>query len=332
VTPDANTTADSNQPPAGHELLLDGDGIAEAFPHVALDASLWRYYSAATATAPVDLSAIVQGPGIDGPSAALVAAGGPEGIAYFGRAATFELAESVPSRVIPEVGRRLAEELRDVVREAKHSLHVRVVGGSAVLSGFEHVLLNSDSSASLEFSAEVDLTLPEEELWRNLRKSYRSLINTGRRELTIELVDCATPDRDRFEIYRDLHREVAGRVTRPSESWDVMFDLVTAGRGQLVLAHLGDRPVAATYLMRFGRLAIYASGAYVRDLGKFPVSHWPLYASILAARRSGVERLVLGPVFDGPESVSSPKERSIAAFKRGFATAVVAQRTYGIRP
>jgi lipid II:glycine glycyltransferase (peptidoglycan interpeptide bridge formation enzyme) len=109
-----------------------------------------------------------------------------------------------------------------------------------------------------------------------------------------------------------------------------MYDLLATGRAQLALARIGDRPVAATYLMRFGRLALYASGAYVRDLGKFPVSHWPLYASMLAAKQSGIDRLVLGTVFHATSSGSLPKERSIAAFKLGFATRVVARRSYDI--
>lgn len=161
-----------------------------------------------------------------------------------------------------------------------------------------------------------------------MRKSFRSLINAGRRDLRIEFVGKGDPDRDRFEIYRSLHREVSGRVTRPAQSWEVMYELLKAGRAQLVLAHLEERPVAATYFMRFGRLAVYASGAYARDLGKFPVSHWPLYALMLEAKRTGIERLILGPVFLESNPVSSPKEKSIAAFKLGFATRVLAQRTY----
>lgn len=107
-----------------------------------------------------------------------------------------------------------------------------------------------------------------------------------------------------------------------------MYRLISQGRAQLVVADLAGRPVAATYFMRLGRLALYASGAYVRDLGKFPVSHWPLYASMLHARGAGVERLVLGTAFYGTDVESSSKERSIAAFKRGFATTIAARRSY----
>ena len=330
MRPAAGFRAVGERSASGHGLLLADATTASAFPYVTLDASLWRYYVAATATDPVDVSTIERDPRTGLPTAALLAAEGPEDAAFFGRAATFELATDLPARSIPRVGRETAEALRDRARAAGRTIGVRVVVDSANLSGFERVLLSSGASVSLEFSAEADLSLTEEQLWTSLRKSFRPLINKGRRDLRIEVVDESTPDRCRFDVYRDLHREVAGRVTRPSESWDVMFEMVAQGRAQLLLAHLEGRPVAATYFVRFGRLALYASGAYVRDLGKFPVSHWPLYASMLEARRSGVERLVLGTVLQEAGLGPSAKEQSIAVFKRGFATTVVARRTYGI--
>lgn len=312
----------------GHGSALDAEGIAEVFPYAALDASLWRYYVAATATNPRDVSTIERDQQTDEPTAALVASHNSEGVGYFGRAATFEIAADAPSSAIANVGRATAETLCSTVEVAEGGLSARVVATSSVLSGFERVLLGAGASSSLEFAGEVDLTLSEEKLWQSLRKSYRSLVNKGRREVTIELVGRATHSRERFELYRALHLEVAGRVTRPALSWDVMYEMVAAGRAQLLLGHLEGRLIAATYFMRFGNLALYASGAYVRDLGKFPVSHWPLFASILEAKRSGIERLIVGSVFLDSDGGATPKEQSIASFKLGFSTEVRVLRHY----
>ena len=312
----------------GREIILGNQDIAEVFPHAALDASFWRYYVAATATNPRDVSTIERDQQTGELMAALVASHNSEGVGYFGRAATFEIAAGVPSDAIPSVGRATAETLCSTVEVVERGLSARVIADSAVLSGFERVLLGSGASSSLEFSGEVNLTLSEEKLWRSLRKSYRSLVNMGRREVTIELVHQAAHARERFDLYRALHLEVAGRVTRPALSWDVMYEMVAAGQAQLLLAHLEGRPIAATYLMRFGTLALYASGAYVRDLGKFPVSHWPLFASMLEAKRSGIERLIMGSVFLDSDGNATPKEQSIASFKLGFSTEVRVRRYY----
>ena len=64
--------------------------------------------------------------------------------------------------------------------------------------------------------------------WRAaLRKSSRSLINWGRRNLSISYVNKDTPDRALFDQYRAFHAEVAGRVTRSEASWAVMYDWIT---------------------------------------------------------------------------------------------------------
>lgn len=107
-----------------------------------------------------------------------------------------------------------------------------------------------------------------------------------------------------------------------------MFQRVARDQALLLVARLDGRPVAATLVTKFRGIAVYASGAYVRDLGKFPVSHWPLYASILAAKRSGCYRFLLGPAYYDQAFRVSEKLRSIANFKRGFATEIVMHREY----
>lgn len=328
MRPDLRSAAAPRRFPAGHELFLGDDVVSERFQDAALDASLWRYFAAATETDPVDISKVEYDRSTGEPYVALVAAEGLDGVGFFGRAATFQVARACPTRSTPGIGREMAKMLRDRSQSDGRGLEVRVIADREVLSGFERVLLSSGASVSLSFSAEADLTMPEEELWTSLRKSYRSLINAGRRDLRIEVVDIKSINHDKFKVFQELHREAAGRVTRPPRAWEIMYERVKAGRAQLVLAYLDERPVAATYLMRFGRIALYGSGAYARDLGKFAVSHWPLYASMLEAKRSGVERLVLGPVFLESSPTASQKEKSIGAFKLGFATRVLAQRTY----
>src|SRR5262249_30639813 len=61
--------------------------------------------------------------------------------------------------------------------------------------------------------------------WRGaLRKSSRSLINWGRRHLSMRYVNKDTPDRSLFDRYRAFHAEVAGRATRSDQSWEVMHN------------------------------------------------------------------------------------------------------------
>ena len=308
--------------------FVDETSLRTAFPRLAYYASMWPYYEAATDTTPED-SSLVETDEQGSPAFGFLAGNAGFGASFFGSPAIAEFTESGHDIRRDRLGRAVAEEVIRLHSETKPSpLTVRVLSDSSRLTGFDLALLSAGARTQPQFSAEVDLTLREEEIWSSLRRSYRSLVNRGREALKVEVADVNRPEKSVFDTYRLLHSEVAGRQTRPARSWDEMWQRVAQNQALLLVARLDGRPVAATFVTKFGGLAVYASGAYVRDLGKFPVSHWPLYASILAAKGAGCSRFLLGSAyFDQAVSVSE-KLRSIASFKRGFATEIVMHREY----
>lgn len=155
--------------------------------------------------------------------------------------------------------------------------------------------------------------------WRAaLRKSSRSLINWGRRNLTIGYVNGETGDRGLFERYREFHAAIAGRITRPKASWDVMFDWIAAGHGELIAASLDGQLVAGSLFIDGTRTSIYASGVYDRSKFNKPLAHYPVWLGIERTQARGVATLELGEV--PPRDAVSEKEYQIGYFKRGFAT------------
>ena len=171
--------------------------------------------------------------------------------------------------------------------------------------------------------AYVDLTA-EPATWRSaLRKSSRSLINWGRRNLSICHVNKDTPDRRLFDQYRAFHADVAGRVTRAIDSWNVMYDWIAHGGGELTLAFLEQRLVAGSMFIDGAETSIYASAVYDRTQFDKPLAHYPVWLGIERAQERGMKRLELGPV--PPEGTVPDKEYHIGYFKRGFATHIDTQ-------
>jgi hypothetical protein len=169
----------------------------------------------------------------------------------------------------------------------------------------------------------VDLTAGPA-VWRStLRKSSRSLINWGRRNLSIYYYNKETPDRALFDQYRAFHAKVAGRVTRGIESWNVMYEWISSGGGELILAFLEKKLVAGSMFIDGTATSIYASAAYDRTQFDKPLAHYPVWLGIERAQARGMERLELGPV---PAKGTVPeKEYQIGYFKRGFATHIETQ-------
>ena len=81
-----------------------------------------------------------------------------------------------------------------------------------------------------------------------MRKSCRSLVNWGKREMKLIFMDFHNRDEKLFDCFRRFHKKVAGKVTRPISSWNIMFKLIKENKAILVLGYLEPELVATTYL------------------------------------------------------------------------------------
>ncbi len=166
------------------------------------------------------------------------------------------------------------------------------------------------------YSAIVDLTQSANDIRAGVRKSYKSLLNWGKRELCVKHVNAEIPDRQLFETYKELHLSVAGRVTRSEQSWNAQFENAVSGYGEILLGFLGDRPVAGMVVTDGMARSYYASGAYVRELFDKPLGHWLLFQAILSAKSRNRLTFEIGEILLGPDA--DPKIAQISMFKKGF--------------
>jgi hypothetical protein len=180
--------------------------------------------------------------------------------------------------------------------------------------------LNRKAVASLRLSGSCELS-DVDQMRRDLRKSYRSLINWGRTNLKIEYVNNSNPDRKLFDRYQSFHHDIAGRSTRPQKSWDVMFEWLARGDGELVMGFMNDGSlVAGTMIVDGTEVSNYASGVYDRAKFDKPLAHWPLWLAIARSGERGKSQFDLGDI---PIADVSQKEVDIGYFKRGFASRIL---------
>ena len=163
----------------------------------------------------------------------------------------------------------------------------------------------------------VDLGTEPAQWRKSLRKSFRSLVNWGRDNLSISYFNRTDRDRDRFERFRLFHAEIAERVTRPKKSWDVMHDWVVGGRGELICGSLDGKLAAAALFVDGTETSIYMSGVYDRALDK-PLAHYMVWHGIERAQARGMKHLHLGDIH--LKGAVDDKRYAIGYFTRGFAT------------
>jgi hypothetical protein len=195
---------------------------------------------------------------------------------------------------------------------------------AATLSALGEAALAHGAAPRLALVGVHDLVLPEERMRQALRRRYRPMVNWGRDNLALAVIDAAHPDAPAFDEYRGFHARIAGRVTRADASWQAMYDAIVGGDGELLLGRLVDGTLVAGLMAIDGtETTIYASGVFDRTRFDLPLAHYPMWRAMLGARGRGRRRFELGDV--APPEEADAKAGSIAHFKRGFAGAIEAR-------
>jgi hypothetical protein len=163
-----------------------------------------------------------------------------------------------------------------------------------------------------------------------LRKSYRSLINAGLRELKPRVLSASNFSLEEFEGYRLLHLKAAGRETRSRLTWEINARMIAQDEAFLVVGCLGEQLVTGCYCNVAAGACYYSNAASDRDLQSKVASHAILWTGILEAKRRACAQFETGEVLyatqhipsvgSGPDADRFPSEKEIGIsnFKRGF--------------
>lgn len=180
------------------------------------------------------------------------------------------------------------------------------------------------------FVGVIDLTREERDIWLDVRKSYRPLVNWGKREMTLRRFGARGSDPTILNEFFELHARKWNPY--PPESQALLRDLLTSGRGEATVASLPDLgDVATTLTIDDGHTAIYFAGHYFPSAEGLAVSHWPLWDHVLGAKARGCKLFELGFVYEHITPTDDPKHQQIGFFKRGF-TADIRQKPFWMLP
>ena len=192
--------------------------------------------------------------------------------------------------------------------------------GVQALNEWHCQAMRSGATAEVRHGLYVDLTRDIVSIKSCFRKSYKALITTGYKLYQVSLLDHA--DEQVWDEFRELHRRVAGRVTRSAESWNLQHQAVDSGSAFLVYLRDAEQRMVGGSLFHVSRdEGLYAVAAYDRTMFDKPVGHVVQYHAIQEMQKRGLKWYCLGTRFypmDRP--TPTPKEIAIAEFKEGFAT------------
>lgn len=173
-------------------------------------------------------------------------------------------------------------------------------------------------STTLQDTQVIDLRLPQERLWDDVRKGHKACIRAGGRMFEVRALGQNVTDED-FRAYQDLHALAAGRVTRNQDTFDMMRNWLRTGRALLMGAMRDGIYTGFAYFIMSRQGGYYASACKHPNLpANTSVGHVLTWNAILTLQRQGVEILEMGPQIYAATPGAASKAAGISHFKRGF--------------
>jgi FemAB family protein len=242
---------------------------------------------------------------------------GKKELSGYGRPIVFLEAENLEPSQRDGAAGVIREELQNVLL-ANENVPVMFLEHGSTLSPVGRLLLDRGARASAKFSQILNLTAPEAQLRSQIRKSYKSLINWGAKNLKLRLLNHSNITTEAMEQFRLLHIEVAGRETRSARSWELQLEMVRNNEAFVVLGDLDGALVTAALFVHSPKYCYYGVSASKRELFEKPLGHIVLWTAILEAKKIGCKFFELGEQYFPNHGAPTPKELNISAFKKGF--------------
>jgi hypothetical protein len=167
----------------------------------------------------------------------------------------------------------------------------------------------------------LNLRNPLTDLWSKIRKSYKSLINNGKKKFEVVIIDHMNLDHKIFNLHKELHCKTAGRMTRSDETWDLQFELIKNDNAILIGLKDSDNFVGFSYFAHSHLKAFYGNSSDDPDYNSnIPLEHTIIWAAVEYYSNRKYEILELGYQHFGQQVFDHPTEKDIkiSFFKRGF--------------
>ena len=251
-------------------------------------------------------------------------------VSMFGAAIQLSVNHSISVKRKKKAFGKAFQRLEEITSKYKAS-NIYIHGGNNMNppSDIDLACIKRGAQPELRIHAVVNIEQDEKIIKRNLRKSYRSLVNWGRQNIKTIDINSENPDRGLFEQYSAFHEKIGGVSDYGRTYWDVYWNEIMCDRAELSLGYLDDNHLAVGTLVVFAaETAYYASGVYDRDMFDKPLGHFPVFDAILRASKRGMKIFDLGEIF--PVGMATDKEVQIGFFKRGFTSNYILRTNWNL--
>lgn len=177
--------------------------------------------------------------------------------------------------------------------------------------GIKHIMIDGYMPEFLNYTADLSIADLSN---LNIRKSYKSLINSAKKMLRYEIIDSS-----RIEEARFFYNFVANKITRPQIIWDFYKEWIEKGLMSILFSYKNNYLVGIVGITHYADEAYYFMSAVDPDSVSHNITHYLQTIVFDYLKQKGIQYYVLGNV-DKNNLLNCPtkKEKDIGFFKSGF--------------
>ncbi len=223
--------------------------------------------------------------------------------------------------IAPKVFKQFLHEFESQVLSAKKHLWIRDFMHNGSISRLTKIMLEKGARSEHVFSNVLDLSKEKEEIHKNIRASYKSLINWGSRELRPRVFTQDNIDWNIVNEFRLLHIHEAGKEVRSEMTWRKQMDMVSHFEAFIVCGYSNNEMVSAGLFSFNGTNCDYQVSASKRELFDKPLFHSLMWSAMLHAKIIGCKWFEFGDLsflHHPSDQLPTKKELGISNFKSGF--------------
>lgn len=166
----------------------------------------------------------------------------------------------------------------------------------------------------------INLSLDVNVIHEKFRKSYRSLINFGKKNYSLRIL--TNINKEEFDILKNMHIKIAGRQTRSDETWDLQRESIKNSNSFVAIIYQNNKIIGWGLFELTKDECYFGVGVFERKLFYEPISHY-LQSEIIdyLKENNNVKWYYIGNrAYIGDYKQPTGKELNISYFKEGFAT------------
>lgn len=187
-----------------------------------------------------------------------------------------------------------------------------------------HAFIDTSTTTCL-----INLGFSKEQLWTNIRKSYKSLINNLIKDQEYNIYFSNESNslslHDTYVSFHKEHMRKAGKKIKDDTIYNMQYSLLLNGLATIIALKYKERIVYCNYFFYDTKNVTYASSAYDLDekFQSLPLNHYLIWESILYFKNLNYTTFNFGMPcgfnhINGFDDYLDNKQIDISSFKRGM--------------